>query len=375
MTRVLMVLSNGFTHDPRVSQEAESLARAGYDMTVLAFDVDGSLPIEETKGGVRVVRVRGTKAMRMRPALFRLRPFWRLALRRALALHFASPFQAIHCHDLDTLPVGVRFKRRTGVRLVYDAHEVFPYLVELSRAAPLASRYEALERRQAAHVDLAIAASPPIREYLQGFVRVPIVEITNSRPLETEAYDAPRNERMVVAYFGGMEPSRLLVPLAEIAAEGEGIEVHLAGSGPLVPEVERIAAGAPDRVRFLGLLPPEEVMPRTRAADVVFAVFDPAKRINRIGFPNKVFEALAAGRPLLVSEGTWAATLVADGECGVAVSYSKEGVRGALATLQRDPALRERLGRNALRLAVERYNWAAEERKLLAAYARIGVRA
>ena len=111
-----------------------------------------------------------------------------------------------------------------------------------------------------------------------------------------------------------------------------------------------------------------EVVPRTRAADVVYSLLDPTKRLFRLAAPNKLFEALVAGRPILVTRGTWAADEVVAADCGLEVEYSKDALRAAIRALQADPAARERMGRNALRLAREKYNWSRDEAALLEAY-------
>ena len=59
-------------------------------------------------------------------------------------------------------------------------------------------------------------------------------------------------------------------------------------------------------------------------------------------------------------------------ECGLAVPYTKEGFRSAVESLRDDPALAERLGRNALAAAKREYNWGAEKAKLLAIYEDFG---
>ncbi len=375
MTRVLMLVSNAVSHDPRVANEAASLVKAGYEVTVLGWDRSGHEPAEQVREGVRIVRVRSTIGMRlMIYDIFRLPSFWRRALRRALQLHAQTPFSVVHAHDLDTLPVGVRFQRETGPKLVYDAHEIFPYMVEQSRAARFAPRFERMERELVPSADLVIAAGPGHREYLAPMAKAPIVIVTNSKPLAYDSYEPPKNARMTVAYLGGLDPARLLLPLAELAVEDGTFDVIVAGEGPLAAPIEELAERSSGRLRYLGLVPMVQVMPMTRGADLVFSVFDPSKRLNRIGMPNKFFEALAAGRPVLVSKGTWVGGEVETAECGVAIKYTKDALRNALAALREDPAWREALGRNAFRLAQERYNWAKEERTLLQAYRDLGAR-
>jgi len=372
-----MILSNGFTHDPRVSAEAASLARVGFDVTVLAWDRKGVLPQEERLRGIRIVRVRNTFGMRLRPyELFRLRPFWRLASRRAMELHRQTAFSAVHCHDLDTLPVGVWMKRRTGVRLLYDAHEFFPLMIgELSRAKPFEGRFASLERRLVPEADVVLVASPTQQSYFQGMARGPIVTIMNSRPLSYDSYQPPNNARMTFVYIGGLQTNRLLVPFAELAVEDGSFDAEIGGWGPASEPIRALAAQGRGNLRFLGVVPIDEVVPRTRAADVVYSLLDPSKRVFRLAAPNKLFEALVTGRPILVTQGTWAADEVVAADCGLAIEYSTEALRAAIRALIADPAARERMGRNAFRLAQDRYNWSNDEASLLAAYANLGLAA
>lgn len=370
MTRVLMILSNGFTHDPRVESEARSLDRAGYEVTVLAWDRTGTLPPEEVRSGVRIVRVTSTFLMRLRRYdVFRLRPFCRLAARRARELHRQTPFDVLHCHDLDTLLAGVRIREAAGLPLVYDAHEFFPDMVaELSRARSLRNSFARLERRFAREAALLLIASPPQREYFASMTQAPIVSVMNTRPLTYDEYEPPRNPRMRIAYIGSLQMQRLLVPFAELAVEDDAFEAEIGGWGPAEGLLRDLASKSRGNLRFLGTVPMEEVLSRTRAADVVFSLLDPSKRMFRLAAPNKFFEALVAGRPILVTKNTWAADEVVAAECGLAIEYSKDALRAAIRSLLADPAARERMGRNAFRLAKERYNWGRDEASLLAAY-------
>ena len=374
MTRVLMLLSNGFTHDPRVAAEAASLTRAGFEVTVLGWDRAGDLPPEEVRGGVRIVRVRNDLWMRLlRYDFLRLRPFWRLATRRALALHETTKFDVVHCHDLDTLPVGVHVKARTSSPLVYDAHEFFPFMIgELSRAKPWEGRFAAIERKLVRRVDHLLVTGPPHRDYFLGMTKSPISIVMNSRPLHHAVYASPANARMKVVYFGSLYRGRLLEGLAELAVEDGSIDVDIAGSGSLAPRIRALAGGSSGNLRYLGVLPMSDVIPRTHEADVVYSILDPSLRLFRVALPNKFFEALVAGRPILVTKNTWLGEEVEAADCGVAIEYTKAALRDAIRGLQADPGGRERMGRNALRLAQERYNWANDEASLLAAYAALG---
>src|SRR3989304_1230682 len=178
---------------------------------------------------------------------------------------------------------------------------------------------EGMARPLMPHAALVIAAGPGHCDYLGSMTNVRIAIVTNSKPLASGGYEPPKTDRMTVAYYGGLDVTRLLVPLAELAAEDDSFVVEIGGDGPLAEPIRSLAARSRGNLRYLGLLRMVEVLPRTRACDVVFSVFDPAYRLNRIGVPNKFFEALVAGRPILVSRGTWGGSEGEAAQWGVAV--------------------------------------------------------
>ena len=77
---------------------------------------------------------------------------------------------------------------------------------------------------------------------------------------------------------------------------------------------------------------------------------------------------MAAGRPSVVTEKVLIAEVVEREECGLAVPYSGEVFLRSLTSLQGDPLLGERLGRNGLAAAKREYNWPHEAAKLVALY-------
>src|SRR5712691_1619745 len=108
--RILMIVSNDVVHDARVLKEGRSLRDAGHDVTFLGWDRSGESASRESWDGIPIVRVRTDGFMRVLTSDTMRNPFW---WRRAYRLARSLPFDVAHCHDLDTLPIGVRLKRRT----------------------------------------------------------------------------------------------------------------------------------------------------------------------------------------------------------------------------------------------------------------------
>ena len=165
MKTVLMLLSNAYDPDPRVRQEALALTTMGCRVRILAWDRDLARPAFETIEGVEVERVfvasthgRGATQI-FRYLLVYLKMFWR-GLR--------TPFDAIHAHDLDTLPLAylVGLLRRKPV--VYDAHESFPDMLEGSVPRAVQRGLTALESFLMRRVDLVITVGEKLRRHLDA---------------------------------------------------------------------------------------------------------------------------------------------------------------------------------------------------------------
>ncbi|MGQ0798262.1 MAG: glycosyltransferase, partial [Methanobacteriota archaeon] len=270
-------------------------------------------------------------------------------------------------HDLDTLPVGVRLKEATGKPLVYDCHEVFGYMIEADVPRPVVEYVFRLERRLAPRADRAIAVNDMVKEYIDRASGHPAVVVRNVHEEILDVYRPPPEGSFTILYLGTLHSSRFILPAIEAMANLPGARLRIGGSKQLTPLVEAACARRRNAT-FLGLVPSDRVLPMTVDAHAVLCMFDPAHRINQVGLPNKIFEAMAAGRPSLVAAGLRMTDLVVKEACGLAVEYTKAGYIQAVERLARDAGLAEQLGKNGLAAAKREYNWHTEKRKLLALY-------
>ena len=122
-------------------------------------------------------------------------------------------------------------------------------------------------------------------------------------------------------------------------------------------------------VDFIGKVPPENVLPITKKADALICMFNPKNKNNQVGLPNKVFEAAVSGRPLIITKDLYYEKIAVEkGKFALSVPFSKEGIKKAIIKLKENPDLREKLGKNALKAAINDYNWEIQEKKLIKLY-------
>lgn len=360
-----MIVSNDVIHDSRVLREGRALADAGHEVSFLGWDRGGELPPEEQWHGLQVRWVRaGRLGPLLRRDVLRMPFWWRAATRTARRL----PFDVVHCHDLDTLPIGVRLKRRLGRLLVYDAHEVFAYMIEEDQPSFVVNSAFRMEARLAPQADRVIAVNEGVKAYVDRVSGIPATIIMNAQDPAVPAYRPPPAGPFTVLYVGTLHKSRFILPAIEVIGEMPDIRLVIGGSKAMA-ETVRDMCSRHANTEFLGLVPAEQVLPLTLESHAVLTMFDPAHRINQIGLPNKIFEAMSAGRPSLVTQGLLMAQLVEREACGLAVPYTKEGFRSAVERLRDDSGLADRLGRNGLAACQREYNWERERAKLVALYA------
>ena len=360
----LMLLSNDVVHDTRVLQEARSLVRDGIDVTIVGWDRENrheraELDVDE----IDVRLLRSTALMKVAPSMvIKSTLWWRSAFRLASGV----TFDLVHSHDLDTLQTGVRLKKKSRVPLLFDAHEIFAYMIEGDYPKTVVDYARRMEDRLLRHVDHVITVNERLREHYQERTDVPVTVVMNCREEVAKRYRAPANDLLTVLYIGNLHRSRFILELVDVVQRTPGVRLLIGGHKDLATQVRERCAGHP-RTKFLGQVPNDEVMKHTADADVVFCMFDPANRNNQVGSPNKIFEAMAAGRPVIVTKGILSGEIVEREKCGVAVPYTERALQGALEKFRDDRELAGRLGRNGLAAAQREYNWGVQARRLTAA--------
>ena len=367
---ILMFLSNPFVHDHRVYMETQSLLRHGHKVTLVAWDRLADHPPQEVMDGVDVIRIQTSGMMKLIPYdIFRLKSWWKRARSLATELARKMHFDVVHCHDLDTLPIGVWLKDKWGVKLIYDAHEVFTYMMMGEVPTPLIRRFERMEDNLMKRADQMITVGKECKEYFlsRGKPDDEITIVMNAKNIAVDSYAGPSNIEPTVVYVGALRGTRFVSELALTGSRIKGVRVVIAGAGVEEERIKEIAS-ASENVDFLGKIPMKEVISLTLQSDAVFCMFDPTHPLYRIGFPNKFFEALATGRPVIASEGTYVGELVKELECGIVVPHNMEGMERSLLFVRDNPEELERMGENALEAARETYNWTTQEAALMEVY-------
>ena len=363
--RVAHLTSTHEAFDTRIFwKECRTLARAGYDVTLVApHDSD------MTRDDVRIVAVPRPGSRGERATLTAWRVFragWR------------SRAHVIHVHDPELLPWALLMKL-LGRRVIYDAHENLPkdirskhYLPEPLRAL-LASVVDLFERAACACLDGVVAVTPGIAS---RFPRERTIVLRNF-PLLAEFAAARPGEyatrRPIVLYLGGLNEirgAREMVRAIGRVKDSLGAELWLAGRFD-PPALQAQLAGEPGwaRTRWLGWRTRDEVALALAASRIGLLVLHPVPN-HLDSLPIKLFEYMAAGLPVVASRFPAWERLV-DGAGAFVDPLDVGAIAAEIERLLENPEDAARMGGKG-RAAIEReLHWEREAASLVALYERI----
>lgn len=433
--RIAFLTFGAGIYDARTLRMARTARAAGYAVTIYARWYRG-LPVHEERDGIRIVRapfdwrlaVPGMRANAFRrisdamdgvalrrrrgafgrrrppvtrrmtaalpgPLRHRVRRWWRMlrlfpmyGLGWAAALErVVEPADVWHGMWAGSLPALTMVRRRFGGRTVYDSRDVYMRsrsLATAGRAWRLILGH--LERRWVRQVDRVMTVNSAYARLLTEQLRIepPLVvmnlpdlwAVERCPDLIREALALPSSSAIVL-YQGGLMTDRGIEPAMEAILDVPGAVLCLLGFGSLRDELIAMTAIEPyaGKVFVLDPVPPDALLEWTASADVSVMAIQPTSQNHLYTTPQKLFESIAVGVPVVASDLPGMAEVVLATQSGILCDPTDpSAIARAIRELLEVPAevkaaRRERI----LAAARSRYNWQAEEATLLGLYAEL----
>lgn len=358
---VMLTISN-LLIDPRIEREARTLAAAGHSVTVIA---PNPMPGEEDPDldwgdGIQVDWVD--------PSAVTFAGEWPGFLGKALynAAIGYTPF-AFHAHDLFTAFVGLSAAKKTGAHLVCDFHEWGSENVKWQASHQAWLPYPAvwkipliwLEKICFRNASEVVTVSDSIADAMAcelGKGRRPVV-VRNIPALAlrpTVEYPPLREQlniadgQFVVLWQGGTGPTRLIEPVIEALQYVPDCTLVIRGPSldEYGPDYRKLAekVGASERLVLERPVPSRDVVAAARGADAGIWTLPDLCRNFRLALPNKIFEYLAAGVPILVADYPEARKVALDLGVGATFDpYNPRAIAASIKSLMQNRKLRDQM--------------------------------
>lgn len=366
--KVCHVTSVHGRYDPRIFfKECTSLAKAGYDVTLLVAD---GKP-EEVRNGVRIVSVDFHPKNRVDRILHSAS-----VMKKAAMLVNADIY---HFHDPELLPVALYVKKHAK-KAIFDSHEDVSGQIRRKAWIPCLLRplisfmYSICSDYVLKQLDAVIAVSPSFVEKLQK-INPNTVMITNY-PILTECEDnkATQHSDNTFVFAGGISEQwnhdTILDALKTVDAKYRLM-------GPVEDEYLIMLKQHPSwaKVEYLGKVPVESVKHKLEECTAGLAILDysenSAGKLGTLG-NTKLFETMQAGIPVICTEFTLWKEIVDKWHCGICIPpRDVKALATAMQYIISNPEEARQMGENGRRAVAEEFNWGVEEKKLLDLYTRL----
>ncbi|WP_067729071.1 glycosyltransferase family 4 protein [Oceanobacillus damuensis] len=274
-----------------------------------------------------------------------------------------------HIHDPELIPIALKLKK-SGRKVIYDVHEDMPRAIMSKYWIPkwlrkiVSTLFELYENKQAKKFDFVVGATPHIaNRFLKKNKNT--IDI-NNYPLLNElvSTDKTESKNRQVCYVGGINTIRGIHSIIKASTLVEG-DIVLAGptsSSELENEIKQ------SKINYVGLLSREEVnsLLNESIAGLVLYLPEP-NHVN--AQPNKMFEYMSAGIPVIASNFPLWKEIVEVNNCGICVNPTRPAeIADAIKWLIENPNKAAEMGRNGRQAVEDKYNWEVESEKLIKMY-------
>jgi glycosyltransferase involved in cell wall biosynthesis len=350
--KALVSVTNDLYTDNRVNKVCLFLTEQGYKVTLIGRRKKDSVDLPQRPYTTKRFRLPYEKGF-LFYASFNFRLFWYLLFKRA---------NLLVSNDLDTLAANYmasKFKR--SCRLVYDTHEYFTEVPEL-QGRPFVKRFwERIEGWIFPKLNTIYTVNESIAEMYRKKYGKEVLVVRNVSPrwqpesIKTRAeLGLPEEKFLVILQGAGINVDRGAEEAVEAVKDLQNVLLLILGDGDAVPALKEyvLSQQLTEKVWFLPKKPYAEMMQYTTCADLGLTLDKPSNLNYRFSLPNKLFDYLHAGIPVICTDLPEVARVVRTHEVGVVLDeLTVKGLQQQIAELQSHPEVLDRLKANCIRAA------------------------
>lgn len=367
---IFFVASNPFNPDPRAEKQMLTLLKGNYNVYGIGWDRDRKASytynmldrIEIQEIGIKSSFGSGLK--NLFPIIkFNIKLFSQLIKNN-------KKIDVVHAVNFDTGLTSLIFTKIFHKKLVYD---IYDYYVD-SFPVPSSLKWivRKLENMVINKSDFTIIPIDYRKQQIKG-AHPQKLEIVYNTPSYVPDRDLNKYlsnyvpGKLNISFVGAIVPDRFIDELILIAKKRDDIFFHIAGYGS-EELVDKIKANSKN-MKFYGKVSYDDGLAISNISDLMIAMYDPKVENHKYSAPNKFYEALFLGKPIIVANGTGVDTLVREYEVGFTVDYSISAFEKLLDTLDKNSL--NKFKKNNQMLYETKFSWKKIEKEILDSYNRL----
>jgi glycosyltransferase involved in cell wall biosynthesis len=364
LMHIILAVTNNISTDQRVIRTAHTLHNMQARITIIGRRFHGKQSLSDPRfDAIRMNLIFNKGALFY--AEYNIRLFFRLLLMKA---------DVLVSNDLDTLPAVYLASKIKNAVLVYDSHEYFTEVPELKNRRFVRRIWEKIESRMLPHIHYSSTVSPPIADAYRKKYGIHM-EVIRNLPFRRLAKAGPefhlrKQSEKILLYQGALNMGRGLEMAIKAMKYTENTVLVIIGHGDVEKELRELtrSLGLAERVTFTGRISPDKLFDYTVQADLGISLEEDLGLNYRFALPNKVFDYIQAGVPVLVSDLPEVKSLVLQYDVGTINNSKTPAELGALFNQILGDETKIQAWKLNLKKAAAELCWENEEQKLVNLY-------
>lgn len=368
--KVLVSVINDLNTDQRVHKVCLFIQAQGYSVKLIGRKKSDSLPMEPRPYTTKRMNMYFEKGA-LFYAWFNFRLFWILLFSKA---------DIFLANDLDTLLPNYLASKLRRKKLVYDSHEYFTEVPELTSRPKTQAIWERIERSIFPKLKQVYTVNASIAQKYTEKYNVPTSVVRNVSPLwkptqlkSKEELGLPTDCALMIMQGAGLNINRGVEEAISMMPYVPNACLILVGDGDVIPAMKKYVSenNLGDRVLFFGKRPYAELMNFTYHADLGLSFDQPTNDNYLFSLPNKVFDYLHTETPIICSNVVEVAKLVSQYNIGrVITDFSPKHLGETLSEILKNTVLLSEWKANCKAVALQE-NWEHESQTLAQFYPKV----
>lgn len=371
---IVLIRSNPVKPCPRTEKMARCLLKNGHKVTVLAWDREydyspreEQLELGNMSCGIVRIGLKGQFGGGVKKNLVSLLRF-QLFIYKWLKSN-REKYDVVHAYDLDTGLISHIVTKKLQKLFIYDIADY--YSNGHGYTGILCSICNYIENQVIDKAFAVIICTEERKNEIKGTHPKRLYVIHNTPDILVEPYEMSEHNRVRLAYIGIFGKTRFLTQLTEFVAYRSDLELHIGGfGGNMEPYFEKMAREH-DNIVYYGRTPYNKTIEIEKKCDILPIIYDPALLNHVYAAPNKFYEALALGKPMIMAKGTGMSSVVEEYGIGETIEYTVESLEQAIKRLIDKKESWSVIGKKEQELYEIVYSWREMERRINKLYSEI----
>lgn len=294
--KIIVSVTNDLTTDMRVDKICNTLMELNYDVLLIGRVLPNSIRVKR-KYSTRRFKLWFNKGF-LFYANYNLRLFFFLLFNR---------FDVLWSNDLDTLLANFMVSKIKKKEIIFDSHEYFTEVPELVSRPKVKAIWKRLERWILPQLKYVFTVSQSIADLYQNEYAIKVKLLRNVPVLNKEIVEVENIKKAgkkIIIYQGAINVNRGIEQMIEAMQFVENAQLFIFGEGDIFKRIEVLInqLNLKQKVQLMGEIPLEKLAGYTQQADLGLSLEEDMGLNYRFALPNKLFNYIQAGVPVLVSD-------------------------------------------------------------------------